>query len=184
MLSDPLRSALIRDYENQTERDLIRALLELRVSDEDLWHAFDEGKLKAVLHEPAKEADLRRPVKNYLRDEWGLVGIAAEVPLGSKSARSASKADIVGYKTGILGGSQFYGVELKSSPTKGAIRQALLSLRSISNTAISQLRASPLWSTSATSMISTRNSRIPNTKESVFGSRRLKRSCTSFGKPL
>jgi hypothetical protein len=97
--------------------------LELHVSDEDLWHAFDEGKLRAVLHEPSKEADLRRPLKNYLRDQWALVGIAAEVPLGPK-AKSATKADIVGYKTGVFGGAQFFAVELKSAPTKGAIRQA------------------------------------------------------------
>ncbi len=124
MPSDPLLSALIGAYENRGERDLIRAFLELHISDDDLWHAFNVEKLKEVLHEPRREEDLKRPVKNYLRDEWGLVGVAAEVPLGPKASRNATKADIVGYKTVFLGRTQFYGVELKSAPTKGAIRQA------------------------------------------------------------
>lgn len=98
MPSDRLRASLLQSYQSARERDLFRALLELNVTDVDVWKAFDNRGLRLALHEPGKESDLRKPVKNYLKDEWGLNRIAAEVPLPSKSMRGATKADIVGFR--------------------------------------------------------------------------------------
>jgi len=124
MPSDRLRASLLQSYDSAEERDLIRALLEMHVADTDLWKAFDSKGLKAALKDPKRESDLRKPVKNYLKDEWGLDRIAAEVPLPSKSSHSASKADIVGFKKRLLGARQAYAVELKSEISRGAVRQA------------------------------------------------------------
>ena len=124
MPSDRLRTAILQNYESAKERDLIRAFLELEVPDASFWKAFDINALRGVLREPAKESDLRRPVKNYLKEKQLVERIAAEVPLPSKSSKTAAKADIVGFKKRFMVGRQAYAVELKSEISRGAIRQA------------------------------------------------------------
>lgn len=103
---------------------MFRALIELGVADTGLWEAFDEPSLKKVLREPAKEAELRKPVKNFLKEEKRVDRVAAEVPLPSRKARRGSIADIIGFKKKLLGGREGHAVELKTELSKGAFRQA------------------------------------------------------------
>jgi hypothetical protein len=100
-------------------------MLELHLADSDLQKAFDWSKLASTLKEPRKEEDLKKPVKDYLKDEWDVWRVAAEVPLDPKAPRASTRADIIGFKKVMLGfGKQAYAVELKSSSSRGDVRQA------------------------------------------------------------
>jgi hypothetical protein len=95
----------------------------MEVGDADLYKAFDPRKLRESLHEPTKEFDLRKAVKDYLKDEWGADRVAQEVPLDPTKARDSTHADILAFKKKLLG-RELFAIELKSSVSRAAIREA------------------------------------------------------------